>query len=153
MLRSSSPDSGRCQGHMPVSVLTNHRILVVDDDADMRDGLAEVLANEGYVVATAANGQVALDLMRRGPLPDLVLLDLMMPVLDGLGFRAQQKSDPVLAHVPVVVITASGHLLEVSKRRDFDACIAKPVHLDHLLSTVRLCAPMLAKRAHWLTAV
>lgn len=83
-------------------------ILIVDDDNDVRRALTELLEDEGYAVTGASNGLVALDLMRGGVRPALILLDLMMPGMDGWDFRNVQMRDPELSSVPVVVVTASG---------------------------------------------
>jgi CheY-like chemotaxis protein len=111
-------------------------ILVVDDDRDVREGIADVLIDEGYVVAMASHGAEALAKMRNGPLPRLVLLDLMMPVLDGWGFRASQRADPALSHVPVILVTASGNCRGDDIRLGFDACLPKPIALDRLFQLV-----------------
>ena len=84
----------------------NHTILVVDDDADIRDSVAEVLEDAGYRVQQAANGREALDYLQASAYPCIILLDLMMPVMDGPQFRAAQQSKPTLAGIPVVVISA-----------------------------------------------
>src|SRR5205814_8831977 len=85
------------------------RILVVDDDPDIRDSLREVLEDEGYDVSCVGNGREALDhLKAASPRPCVILLDLMMPVMDGWQFRREQKKlEPELANIPLVVITAT----------------------------------------------
>ena len=119
--------------------MSKQPILIVDDDPDVRQLIGELLEEEGYVVAGAANGQVALDLMRSGVEPSLILLDLMMPQLDGWAFRQEQLRDPQLRRVPVVIASASGF-----SRESIDAELApadvlsKPYHADNLLEVVRL---------------
>jgi CheY-like chemotaxis protein len=108
-------------------------ILVVDDDVDIRDAITVVLQGEGYRVASAANGRDALDYLHRSAPPDLVLLDLMMPVMDGWQFRREQKRDPALASIPVVVISSAASTLSLGVA-DF---LQKPVAFDQLLNTVR----------------
>src|SRR5262245_13335746 len=83
-------------------------VLIVDDDHDIREALSQVLGDEGWVVATAADGREALDYLdaHRDALPEVILLDLMMPVMSGGEFRAEQLKDPSLAPIPVVVISA-----------------------------------------------
>ncbi len=83
-------------------------ILVIDDDADIRESLSEMLSDEGHRVQAAANGQEALDLLRGSPAPCMILLDLMMPIMNGWQFVQEQATDPVLAAIPVWVITAAG---------------------------------------------
>ena len=84
-------------------------ILVVDDDPDFQDALATLLQSRGYVVSSADNGAQALQRLRESDPPCLILLDLMMPVMDGHEFLAHRNADPLLAEVPVVVLTAGRH--------------------------------------------
>jgi CheY-like chemotaxis protein len=81
--------------------------LVVDDDRDIREALKEILEDEGYPVATAANGREALAVLARLPRPCVVLLDLMMPVMDGWEFLREGRARAALTDVPVFVVTAS----------------------------------------------
>ena len=112
-------------------------VLVVDDDFDIRDSLADVLRDEGYGVEVAADGEEALARLRRmSSPPGLILLDWMMPRCDGEQFRAQQKTDPDLASIPVVLLTADARLPEKRAILDVDDYLAKPVDLDLLLETV-----------------
>jgi CheY-like chemotaxis protein len=83
-------------------------ILIVEDDRAIRDVMAEVLVDHSYEVDVAANGQQALEICCSTPTPDLILLDLLMPVMDGLEFARLKRSDPILSRVPVCVMTASG---------------------------------------------
>jgi CheY-like chemotaxis protein len=114
------------------------RLLVVDDDEHIRDALADILSDEGYVIDTANQGQDALDRLRStDTLPDLILLDLMMPVMDGTELLKRLKADPRLAGIPVVVLTAMGQRATVTTA---DAVFAKPVDLNALLEQIqRLC--------------
>src|SRR4051794_28574938 len=95
-------------------------ILVVDDDPDLRDTLGQILEDEGYSVAAASNGREALAYLRERPAPSLILLDLMMPVMDGWQFRSEQRLDSVLAKIPVLVISASGTGIEDSQCLDVE---------------------------------
>lgn len=81
--------------------------MVIDDDADIRESITDVLEMRGYRVQSAVNGRQALDLLREGTRPCVILLDLMMPVLNGWEFRAEQTRDERLKTVPVVVIPAT----------------------------------------------
>ena len=81
-------------------------ILVVDDDADLRQTLQLLLNDSGYRVTAAANGQAALDQLTAGARPDLILLDLMMPEMNGWQFLERARADPALASIPVVIMTA-----------------------------------------------
>src|SRR5690606_10740757 len=92
------------------------KILIVEDDPEIREALVELLESEGYWVDCKINGQDALDYLQeeaspRGKgLPSIILLDLMMPVMDGWRFRAEQQKDPVLNQVPIVVMSADSNL-------------------------------------------
>jgi CheY-like chemotaxis protein len=115
---------------------TNHLILVVDDDPDIRDSLGALLEAEGYVVELASNGQEALEYLAKGTGPPcLILLDLMMPVLDGHGFLRQRTADPALAAIPVVVITAAGE--HRSRGVQASDVLPKPLDVGRLLVAVQ----------------
>jgi len=110
-------------------------ILVVDDDDDIREMIAEALVLDGYRVSTAPNGKVALEQARAHRL-DLIILDLMMPVMNGWQFLEAQREDPDLATIPVVVVTAT---LD-AQVEGAAMLLRKPFDLDALLTTVaRLC--------------
>lgn len=114
-------------------------VLIVDDDPDIRDVLDNLLSIYGYRVATAENGADALDKLRRGEDPCLILLDLMMPVMDGIQFREAQLSDPALAAIPVVLVSAGGDLAAKAAAVGAEG-LTKPVDMDVLLKTVnRFC--------------
>jgi CheY-like chemotaxis protein len=110
-------------------------ILVVDDDTAIRDSLSELLVDEGYQVAAVENGREALDYLRQRGLPCLILLDLMMPVMDGFEFIGAQQADPALADIPVVVITAAGEAKAKSVRAS--QVLPKPLRADQLISAVK----------------
>jgi CheY-like chemotaxis protein len=107
-------------------------VLVVDDESDIREAVSEVLADEGYVVHGAGDGAEALR-KARAVHPDIVLLDLMMPGMNGWEFRAAQKGDPELSDIPVVVLSALGRVAGMDAAR----FIQKPFDLDELLDAVR----------------
>ena len=109
-------------------------ILVVEDNDDVRDMMAVTLELEGHKVATAANGREALDLLHRGFHPCLILLVLMMPVMTGWEFRAAVAQDPVLKHIPIVVVSATAG--EGVARTAAAAVVAKPIDVDKLLTVV-----------------
>jgi CheY-like chemotaxis protein len=115
--------------------VTTCPILIVEDDSDLREMMEQLLTLEGYTAATAANGREALEYLRRSGAPDLILLDLMMPVMDGWEFRREQERDPQLASVPVVVLSA----LDQQRARDIgaNAFLKKPLDFDRLLTLVR----------------
>ena len=116
-------------------------ILLVEDDFDMRDALIPILEYEGHRVVGAANGREALERLRTGPKPSLILLDLMMPVMNGAEFRAEQLRDPALASIPVVVVSADPAARSKAKVMGAVACVEKPLDIDKLLSEVRQSVP------------
>src|SRR5690242_695856 len=81
-------------------------VLVVEDDSDLRESLSQALRDHGFAVTPASNGQQALDLLRSGTRPTVILLDLMMPVLNGWELRDALREDPVLSGIPQLVISA-----------------------------------------------
>jgi len=112
-------------------------ILVVDDDADIRESVVDALSDEGYRVAGASDGGEALRLLRVEKLrPALILLDVMMPGMDGAAFRDAQLKDPELAGIPVVVFTANGSASDTALRLQADGYLKKPAPLDDLLTVV-----------------
>jgi CheY-like chemotaxis protein len=117
-------------------------VLVVDDDAGIRDLLTELLEEEGYQVVGAANGLEAINHLHRGTeRPCIILLDLMMPVMNGWQFRNTQQQDPGLATIPVVVLSARNDIQQQASLINAAAHIMKPINLISLLDTVnRYCA-------------
>ncbi len=119
-----------------------YTILVVDDDPDIREIVADILADEGFRTLGAENGRQALRMLREDGLrPNLILLDMMMPELDGWGFRAEQQRDAELAAIPVVVFTAHelpGHTADQMQAAGF---LKKPIRLNQLLDAVRRVCP------------
>ena len=114
----------------------DHHILVVEDDAGLRDALCELLLDEGMLVSCAENGQVGLELLRAGARPCLILLDLQMPFLDGFGFRRQQLADPDLADIPAVVMTAQTARESEARRLGISLTLRKPVAPDRILGAI-----------------
>ena len=110
-------------------------LLVVDDDAAIREIIQAVLEAEGYAVVTAAEGAEALALLRAGLRPGLILLDLRMPGMDGRAFRAVQAVDPDLATIPVVILSGDGDAAGVCRSLGLKL-LMKPVQLDRLLDLV-----------------
>jgi len=110
-------------------------VLIVEDDDDLREMMAHMLTIEGFDAATVANGREALKYLQTAEKPHVILLDLMMPVMDGWEFRRQQKADPDLAPVPVIVLSA----LDQSRAATVDAAafLKKPLDFDRLLELVR----------------
>ena len=111
-------------------------VLVVDDDPELRVLLETCLRVEGYDVLTAQNGSDALSLARQAP-PCLILLDLMMPVMDGIEFRRAQQRAPELRDVPVVCLSAHHKARQTALDLGLNDCLGKPFDLDDLISVVR----------------
>jgi CheY-like chemotaxis protein len=111
-------------------------ILLVEDDFDVREALAETLRDEGYSVDCVGDGQEALEYLREGARPGLILLDLMMPRMSGSEFRMVQKVDPALRHLPVVLLSADGRMEEKARTLETDGAVRKPIDLNELLSTI-----------------
>lgn len=108
-------------------------ILLVEDDAALREVLAEALELEAFRVECSAHGADALGKLRAGLRPDVILLDLMMPVMDGWEFRDAQLADGELAGIPVVVVTAAGTL---SRPIDAREIVHKPFRIEDLVGAV-----------------
>ena len=104
-------------------------ILLVDDDFAILDGVSEFLEGEGYSVVSACNGVDALSQLRAGLRVDAIVLDVMMPAMDGWDFRAEQLADPGLRDIPVVVISACGFAQETLQHQ-FNAYHVLPKPLD-----------------------
>jgi CheY-like chemotaxis protein len=117
----------------------SHRahILVVEDDFAIRETVTEVLEGEGFRVTCASNGAEALLRLQETDVPPgLILLDLMMPVMDGWEFRLAQRRDPRLCDIPVIVLSAGAGMEARLASLSPDAFLPKPFELDHLLHTV-----------------
>lgn len=113
-------------------------VLLVDDDPDIRELIATLLAARGYEVTTASNGLEALESLRRASmLPALILLDVMMPKMDGWAFRAAQVRNERLAAIPVVLLSASSDVDQLALERGMTGSVRKPFGLKELLAAVR----------------
>ncbi|KYF73775.1 response regulator [Sorangium cellulosum] len=116
------------------------RILVVEDDLDIRSILSQLLVFEGYDVEEAADGAEALALLRRDKPPALILLDLMMPVMDGWQLRAELQRDPALSSIPVVIVSADVRAEQEASRLRVAGLLKKPLQIEPLLDLVhRIC--------------
>src|SRR5215470_6078816 len=118
------------------------QVLIVEDDPDLREALAIALKDEGFSLERAGNGLEAIELLRKGLRPRLILLDLTMPIVSGWEFRLFQQRDPELAGIPVVLITAG-----IYKKEDLEwirpvEVLSKPVELSRLVKLLReRCGP------------
>ena len=120
------------------------RVLVVDDDADIRDALGMALTEEGYDAHSVEDGEQALEWLRREAAPNVILLDMMMPRMNGWQFRNAQRADPALAGIPVIVVSAAAESAlsarGAAKALEVDAVLRKPVDLDELFKAVERAA-------------
>ena len=112
-------------------------ILIVEDDDEIRELLAEMLADHGYPVRTAADGAQALALLRQAPAPCLIVLDLMMPKMDGWSLRRTLLEDPTLAGIPVVVLSGAADVGPASAGLGAVRVLTKPVKWPTFLAVVR----------------
>jgi DNA-binding response OmpR family regulator len=121
-----------------MEVASRNRILCIEDDVDMLELFRVLLTRQGYVVQGVTKGQEGLDIIRREK-PDLVILDIMMPVMDGWQVYQQMKEDETTRHIPTIVVTAKSQLidkvlgLEIAK---VDAYIGKPFSPQELLDSI-----------------
>ena len=111
------------------------QVLIVEDDQDTREMIERFLELEGFAVRSAPNGAAALASLQRHGRPSVIVLDLMMPVMNGWQFREAQRQDSRLADIPVVVVTAAGPHAQLPPI-DADAWLPKPLDFDRLLVTI-----------------
>jgi CheY-like chemotaxis protein len=121
-------------------VASSPLVLVVDDDPDIREALIDVLSDHGYEAKAAANGREALNLLRAGKRPRVILLDLMMPVMDGVQFRQEQLQHPELRDLPVILISAGNDVAQIAEQLGVSISLRKPIDLDVLLEQIARCA-------------
>jgi CheY-like chemotaxis protein len=124
--------------------MSTREVLVVEDDSDLREGLSQALRDHGFGVTPTTNGQEALDLLRAGARPSVILLDLMMPELNGWQLAAALRRDPDLSRIPQVVISA---YMDATEQEALalppDDCLRKPFHLRILIHALeRHCEPL-----------
>ncbi|MEO8430437.1 MAG: response regulator [Acidobacteriota bacterium] len=115
---------------------TRRKLLLVEDDRDLRDALCQLLSDTGYDVVCAENGREALEYLAKSPAPCLVLLDLMMPVMNGWEFRAEQRKNEKISGIPVVVVTADGRADLKALALGVDDYLRKPIEIERLLDIV-----------------
>ena len=118
-------------------------VLVVEDDESIRETLQEILQVEGYKVETATDGREALDRLAQAPLPSLILLDLMLPNVNGWQVIEELRQDPQTkgAAVPIVITSAAGDIAAATAKK-VEGYLKKPIQLEQLLKTVeKFCGP------------
>ncbi len=120
---------------------THHgkRLLIIDDDFITQESMSTLLASDGYRVATACNGQDALERLHGYEKPDLILLDLKMPVMDGCHFCAARQKDVRLASIPVVIVSGMSDVAEQAAALGAARYLQKPVDVVELLHALREC--------------
>jgi two-component system chemotaxis response regulator CheY len=111
-------------------------VLVIDDDPDALESMVKILGGAGYVVSTATGGHEALTMLSRFPRPDLILLDIMMPDVDGVAFRWEQLAHPSIGEVPVILVSASDDCVRLAGQLRVQGTIAKPFRAEDLLREV-----------------
>jgi CheY-like chemotaxis protein len=122
----------------PGKAIASPVILIVEDDDDHRATMTEVLREAGYHVRTAHHGQAALTELAVGPPPSLILLDMRMPVLDGWGFMAEFRRDPLLHAIPIVAVSESSKVV-LERPARVAKCLRKPLDHEQLLRTIERC--------------
>jgi CheY-like chemotaxis protein len=120
--------------------MSRKSVLIVDDDLDIRELLAETLEGKGFQVAMAANGLEAFAVLRRMPVrPAVILLDLMMPVMDGYAFLEQRRNDPAVASIPLAIVTA-GHGVDRDRLGPGLDIVRKPFDVPRLVGIIHALA-------------
>lgn len=109
-------------------------VLVVDDDVDLRETLCDALEQAGHRTLAARHGEEALAILRGNPSVDMLILDLMMPIMNGWELRERMLADPELAQIPVIVMTAAANLSKTPIVSD--ALLAKPIGLAKVLEVI-----------------
>ena len=112
-------------------------VLVVEDEVDLRETLAEILRLHGLEAVTAASGAEALAILRQGAAPRVIILDLMMPEMSGWEFREAQLREPALAGIPVVLVSGVSDLAEAAKKTDAAAFLSKPLDVAALVRVLQ----------------
>lgn len=123
---------------LPPAGTARPRVLIVDDEPCLRDAICEAFADEGYSVSGAANGDDACRYLERGPMPDLIVLDLDMPVMDGVAFHGWLRAQRApLRETPVLLVSASTRLREVARELNVDMFLGKPTLPEPLLECAK----------------
>lgn len=116
-----------------------HPIMVIEDDDDIRELMKAMLEAEGYYPITAANGKEGLALLSQIPKPCMILLDMMMPVMDGWTFSAEAKKNSLYKSIPLLAVTAFAD--QITSKENFYGVLKKPIRIDILLDIVRHHCP------------
>ena len=128
--------------HRATGPAAHRSVMVVEDDTDALDAIAAILEDAGYDVMRARNGREALQrLADSGGQCDLILLDLLMPVMNGWDFRRRQRETPAFADIPVFLMSAGAHLAVVREELQAAGCVTKPVDDADILDVVKRQLP------------
>jgi CheY-like chemotaxis protein len=111
-------------------------VLLIDDDTDIREAISQILEYEGYTVLAACNGREGFEILN-SKRPSLILLDLMMPIMNGWEFKTQLNLKPELSNIPVVILSADGNINDRMDTTGVSGYLKKPIQLDTLLETVK----------------
>jgi CheY-like chemotaxis protein len=120
-------------------------ILIIDDEEDIREALRDVFEGEGCAVSTATNGREAIQLLQKGEKPDVILLDLMMPVMNGTEFVQHQRLDSKITTIPVILMSADSQTRQKALALGVQGHLRKPVELDDLIAKVHSIGNPLAR--------
>jgi len=111
-------------------------VLIVEDDLDIREGVVELVREHGFETLEAANGQEALERLRERSDVQMIVLDMMMPIMDGATFRQQQLADPSLAAIPFILLTATVNCSFIATALGASACLRKPFRPEELITAL-----------------
>jgi len=118
-----------------------HSVLLVEDDAELHEAMAAILDAEGYRVIGARDGQEAIDRLREGVRPSVIILDLMLPRKDGRQFRAEQLADPRLAEIPVIAYSGDTRVADAARDLRVRHWFSKPVNFGAMLEAIATFCP------------
>ena len=117
--------------------MSRRHVLIIEDSIDISEPITTLLESEGYTVSCAENGQEGLKYLHTTDhVPQIILLDLMMPLMDGSEFRNRQKNDPKISQIPIILMSASAIIEKDAIRLGVNAFLPKPLDIDQLLDTV-----------------
>lgn len=116
--------------------MVKRKLLIVEDSIEIQVLLKRLLESEGFDVVCASHGKQAIDILEHDTLPNLILLDLMMPVMDGFEFRDRQLKDPRFKEIPVIIMTADGSAQAKKERISANDFLKKPLDVDQLLQSI-----------------
>src|SRR4051812_18486264 len=113
------------------------KILIVEDDQEISSLLKQVLEMESYTIFTKENGVEALDFLKKNAPPDLIIIDLIMPMMDGVEFRKNQLKDPLIASIPVLLMTADSNFSAADAELRAVDILKKPLSIDAVLKKIK----------------